>query len=327
MKIKNLLLTFIVSFFFIIPINIFAYSNYVYVSGETIGIEVNSSGVLIVGFYKIDDKYIAKDAGFEVGDIITSINDTNVSTIDEMISVIDKSSSSTIVVNVLRNEQFKIIKLELKYDGDNILKTGLYVKDKITGIGTLTYVDPDTKKFGALGHEILESTTASKFEIKDGKIFDANVTNITKSRSGKAGEKNANYDRSAVSGEVTKNEITGIFGTYNKDISDKELLEVGKVEDIQVGEAVIRTVINASSVQEFKIKILSLNINSDTKNILFEVTDPRLLEETGGIVQGMSGSPIIQNNKVIGAVNYVIVNDTTKGYGVFITNMLEIGDQ
>ena len=203
----------------------------------------------------------------------------------------------------------------------------MYVKDQINGIGTLTYIDPATKRFGALGHEIIETTTAQKFEIKDGKIFDATVSNIEKSIDGRAGEKNATYDKTTTVGEIDNNDITGIYGNYQKEITNEEQIEVGKIDEVTKGKATIRTVINDNEVKDYEINIIGIDPTSKTKNILFEITDQNLINKTGGIVQGMSGSPIIQNNKIIGAVNYVIVNDTKKGYGIFITKMLEEGDK
>ena len=199
--------------------------------------------------------------------------------------------------------------------------------DKINGIGTLTYIDPETKKFGALGHEIIETTTASKFEIKDGKIYEASVIDIVKSRSGKAGEKNAKYNSENIYGSISKNEISGIFGDYYKELDNSNTIKVAQIEEIKTGPAKIRTVVENNEVQEYPINIIGLDSDSKTKNILFEIVDSKLIDITGGIIQGMSGSPIIQNDKIIGAVNYVIVNDTTKGYGIFITTMLEEGDK
>ena len=326
MKIKNKLQIFLLALLLIFPLNTFAYSNYVISGGNTIGIEVNSKGVMVVGFYKLNDAYIAKDAGFEVGDVILKVNDKEVSDISSMVTLMG-NEEKTINFMVLRNGMKRKVNLKLVKDNDNVLKTGLYVKDKINGIGTLTYIDPKSRVFGALGHEILESNTISKFEIKDGKIYDAYVSGIVKSRNGKAGEKNAVYNKDDVYGVVEANEISGIFGKYSKDISNMDVIKVGKVDDITMGKAYIRTVIDNDKVEDFEINIINLDTNSKTKNILFEITDKRLLERTGGVVQGMSGSPIVQDNKIIGAVNYVIVNDTSKGYGIFITTMLGEGDK
>ena len=309
-------------FLLIIPINVFAYSKYVIPGGETIGIEVNSKGILIVDFYKVNNHFIAKEAGFEVGDRIIKVDSIEVNNINEMLDIIKETNKKNINFIVERNNTNLELKLPLTKE-NGIIKTGLYVKDKINGIGTITYIDPETKIYGSLGHEIVESKTLSRFEIKDGNIYEASVQSIIKSKRGVAGEKNAITNKNNLYGTVKENEITGIYGTYTKDIN-KDLIEIS--DTITTGEAYIKTVIKDDIVEDFKINILQIDKKSKTKNILFEIIDKKLLKETGGIIQGMSGSPIIQNNKLVGAVNYVIVNDTSKGYGIFITTMLEEGD-
>ena len=314
---------------FIIPINIYAYSKYVVPGGETIGIEVNSKGVLVVGFYEVDSRYIGKDAGFEIGDSITKINGTEVNSINEMVNVVNEEASSDnkLDVTIIRDDKSSNLSLNMICDSNDVCKTGLYVKDAITGIGTLTYIDPKTTIFGALGHEIVEKTTGEKFEIKDGKIFNATVTDNMRSENGSPGEKNATYNESITYGEINANEESGVFGKYTDEILEDEVLEVASKDEVKTGEAFIRTVVNGSEVKDYSINILNINKDSDIKNILFEITDQNLLNETGGVIQGMSGSPIIQNNKIIGAVTHVIVSDTKKGYGIFITTMLEEGDK
>ena len=314
---------------FIMPQSVSAYSKYIIPGGETIGIEVNSKGVLVVGFYEVDRKYIGKDAGFLIGDTITEINNTKVNNIDEMVKAVNEEADSNnqLDVTIIRNGKSSNLTLDMICDSDAVCKTGLYVKDEITGIGTLTYIDPKTTIFGALGHEITERTTGERFEIKDGKIFKATVTDNTKSENGSPGEKNATYDESVTYGKINSNEESGIFGKYSSELLDTEALEVGTKDDVKKGEAIIRTVINGNEIKEYKINILNINKDSDIKNILFEITDEELLKETGGVIQGMSGSPIIQNNKIIGAVTHVIVSDAKKGYGIFITTMLEEGDK
>ena len=314
---------------FIMPTNIYAYSKYVIPGGETIGIEVNSKGVLVVGFYEVDSKYIGKDAGFLVGDTITKINGTAVSDINEMVNVVNSEAEkdNQLDVTIIRDDKSSNLTLDMICDSDNVCKTGLYVKDEITGIGTLTYIDPKTTIFGALGHEITERTTGEKFEIKDGKIFKATVTDNTKSENGSPGEKNAIYDEGVTYGSISSNEESGIFGEYTDELLETNALEVGTKDDAKEGEATIRTVINGNEVKEYTINILNVNKDSSIKNILFEITDEELLNETGGVIQGMSGSPIIQNEKLVGAVTHVIVNDAKKGYGIFITTMLEEGDK
>ena len=313
---------------FILPANVFAYSKYIIPGGETIGIEVNSNGVYVVGFYDVNGENIGKDAGFKVGDKIIAINNEKITSISSMIDKINQEAgSTTLEVTVEREDKTSDLALKMKCDSENVCKTGLYVKDEITGIGTLTYIDPNTKIFGALGHEIMEKTTGEKFEIKDGKIFKADVTNTTRSSNGSPGEKNATYDKNVVFGKITANEEVGIFGKYQDTFASTNTLEVAEEKEVTTGEATIRTVLKDNEVKEYAINIIRIDKNSDTKNILFEITDQTLLQETGGVIQGMSGSPIIQNNKIIGAVTHVIVNDTKKGYGIFITTMLDEGDK
>ena len=309
---------------FIFPINVFAYSNKLIVGGETIGIEVHSNGVYVVGFYPVNGKNIGEDSGFMIGDIIKKINGVDISSINSLNSILDKDSLYKF--NVIRNNENITIPIKLELE-NSILKTGLYVKDTINGIGTLSYIDPETKVFGSLGHEIIESKSYSKFEISDGSIYSSTVKDIKKSSNGNTGEKKANIDKSDEIGNVISNELNGIYGKYLNDYSNRELLEVGDISSIKKGNALIRTVISNDKINDYTINIINIDENNSTKNILFEITDKKLLEKTGGIVQGMSGSPIIQNNKIIGVVNYVIVDNTKRGYGIFITKMLEEGDK
>ena len=253
MNIKNKLQVLVLSFLLLLPVNTLAYSNYVITGGETIGIEVNSLGIMVVGFYDVNNKSIAKDAGFMIGDRILEVNGNEVSNINEMINNVGEETDFTVV----RDSKIKHIKLKSDRDASGILKTGLYVKDRISGIGTLTYIDPESKVFGALGHEILETTTITKFEIKDGKIYDATVNEIVKSRNGRAGEKSARYDRNNLEGTVNKNEISGIYGIYQEDFTDREKMKVGKVSEIKLGEALIRTVVHDNEIEDFEINILN----------------------------------------------------------------------
>ena len=275
---------------------------------------MNSNGVYVVGFYDVNGENIGKDAGFKVGDKIIAINNEKITSISSMIDKINQEAgSTTLEVTVEREDKTSDLALKMKCDSENVCKTGLYVKDEITGIGTLTYIDPNTKIFGALGHEIMEKTTGEKFEIKDGKIFKADVTNTTRSSNGSPGEKNATYDKNVVFGKITANEEVGIFGKYQDTFASTNTLEVAEEKEVTTGEATIRTVLKDNEVKEYAINIIRIDKNSDTKNILFEISDQTLLQETGGVIQGMSGSPIIQNNKIIGAVTHVIVNDTKIG--------------
>lgn len=308
----------------LIPFNTFAYSDYIYASGSNIGIELKSKGISVVGLYKVGETYPGKDAGIEQGDIITSINDKEVSSIEEMLNSLKNYQDNTIKIGYIRNDIANYTNLKLVKD-NNTYKTGLYVKDSITGIGTLTYIDPNTQIFGALGHEIMDSS-GIKLDISDGDIYESVVTGVDKSEEGSPGEKNARYNSHAIIGKVKENTIHGVFGKYNKDMAGDNLYKVANPNEIKKGPAKILTVLQDNKVEEYSINILKINKQGSTKNILFEITDEELLNRTGGIIQGMSGSPIIQGDNIIGAVTHVIVDQPKRGYGIFITNMLEEGE-
>lgn len=323
-KLKKTLTCFLLSLF-IIPSSALAYSDYIIAGGENIGIELNSKGVIIVGTYKIGNNDPSAVAKLQIGDRLVSIENENVNNIQEMVEKINNYNEyDTIEVGYIRGKSLKKTKLTLYKDDNNVIKTGLYVKDSITGVGTLSFIDPETKLFGALGHEIIEKNSGQILEVKDGKIFETDVTSIQKSENGNPGEKNARFYTDKVNGDIFENTKQGIFGNYLSTIPDKKLYKVAKVNDIKKGEAKILTVLNDSNIKEYSINILRIsNDDQKTKNLMFEITDKELLEKTGGIIQGMSGSPIIQGDYIIGAVTHVVVDDPTKGYGIFITNMLE----
>lgn len=321
-KIKSFIAILLIATF-IMPQPLLAYSKYIIAGGENIGLQVNNNGVIIAGFYKVSDNYPGYDASLKQGDIIVEVDNKKVNTIDEFVGLIENSNQKNLKIGYLRNNTKHTTNLNLFLE-DGVIKTGLYVKDKITGIGTLTFIDPNTKLYGALGHEIIEKSTGVMVEVKDGKIYSSKVTSVDKSVRGNPGCKNASIEPNDVYGNILENTKTGVFGKYLKDINNTTLYEVGKYEDIKKGTAKIITVLNGNEKKEYDINILNVNNNiNDNKNILFEVTDNNLIEKTGGIVQGMSGSPIIQDNKIIGAVTNVVVNNPKKGYGVLITSMLE----
>ena len=313
---------------FIIPSSVLAYSDRVIVGGENIGITLNSKGVLIVGVYNVNNTSPASDAGLKSGDIITTIDKEKINNIEDMASKINNSKSEDILVGYLRGSKKEETHLKLYKDENNVYKTGLYVKDSVTGIGTLTYIDPESKIFGALGHEILEQTTGKILEIKDGKIFDSTVTGIVPSSDGNPGEKQAKYDASKVVGDAYSNTTQGVFGTYTSELPKKDTYKVARPSDIKTGKAYILTVLNGAEIKKYEVNITSINKdNAKTKNFVFEIIDKELLDKTNGIIQGMSGSPIIQDDYIIGAVTHVVVDNPHKGYGIFITNMLEEGEK
>lgn len=319
MFLKKIFLTFLS--LFIMPISILAYSDYIMAGGENVGITINSKGVMVVGLYEVNGKYIASESGIKIGDMITKVNNQKVSSINDMTKIISNAENS-VQIEYIRGNETNTTNLNIIKE-NNIAKTGLYVKDSIKGIGTLTFIDPNTKLFGALGHEITEKTTGQILEVKDGKIYDSTVTDIEPSRNGVPGEKNAIFSQTE-KGTILENTDKGIFGTYEESLPEKKLYKVATASNVQKGSAKILTVLSDKDIKEYDINILKVSNESEkTKNLLFEITDKELINITGGIIQGMSGSPIIQNDYIIGAVTHVVVDNPTKGYGIFITNMLE----
>lgn len=308
---------------FMFPFEVLAYSKYIIPGGNTLGIEINSDGIMVIGFYEINGKL--NKSNLKVGDYIKKVNDKDVSSILELTNEIENNDKDSITITYKRDDKLLTTKLNLIYE-NNIYKTGLYVKDKITGIGTLSYIDPETHIYGALGHEIVESSHNKIVEIKTGNIFKNTITSITKSISGHPGSKNAKFYKNMTYGTITKNTNKGIYGIYNDPLPSTKALPVASKDEIVVGKASILTVLENEEIKSYDIEITSINETSKTKNISFIITDNELLKKTGGVVQGMSGSPIIQNDKIIGAVTHVVVDEPKSGYGIFITSMLKEGE-
>lgn len=302
-----------------IPINALAYSDYIYASGKSVGINIKLKGIMVVGLYEVNGVSPGVIAKINLGDRIIKVNNNDVNSIKEMTDAISNSNNKdSVEITYLRNN--KEYKTNLKLINDNgIYKTGLYVKDTISGVGTLTYIDPGTMMYGALGHEIIDRNTKTMVDIDDGKIFKSSVTGITKSTNGNPGSKNALYYSDVVYGNINKNTHSGIFGNFS---ANTDNLKLYKVSNPVLGDAKILTVIDNDTIKEYSINITKINEFKETKNILFDITDTELLNKTGGIVQGMSGSPIIQGDNIVGSVTHVVVDNPEKGYGIYITNML-----
>ena len=324
---KKVLFTFFVIFLF--PLGVFAYSKYIIPGGESIGIKINTEGLVVVGFYKVEDEYIAKN-NFKIGDKIINVNGKNVNTIDELTDAVSKSEMSSLNVKVTLKRNDREVDTYLKLIvKDGIYKTGLYVKDSLIGLGTLSYIDPVSKIYGALGHEITMNETGNKVDVRDGNILYSKVIGIDKSRNGRVGSKNANiiFDRKI--GTIQKNTNKGIYGIYIDNLPNKETYQVADFSNIKKGDAYILTVTKDNKIEKYSINILDkYSSKKDTqKAFSFEITDKNLLNKTGGIVQGMSGSPIIQDDKIIGAVTNVLVDNVTLGYGISIITMLSEGEK
>lgn len=304
------------------PIIVFAYSNKIIPGGETIGIEINNDGLIVIGLYKINDKYI--NNYFKIGDKIKKINGEDVYSVDDLISNIGDDIDNVEVLYERNNKEY-IDKLELVKVND-VYKTGLYIKNNTLGIGTLTYIDTESNIYGALGHVINESRSGVSIDVKSGFSYDANITSFSKSRDGNPGSKNADIDKSNIFGSILSNSDYGIYGFVINGI-DKDSMDIASLNEVKKGDAYILTS-NLNNVNEYyKINILKIDFDNKDKSLYFDVVDDKLLDMSGGIVQGMSGSPIIQDNKIIGCVTRVIVNDVSKGYGISIVTMLEEGDK
>lgn len=309
-----------------IPNIVLAYSNQIIVGGQNIGINIQSAGVLVVGFYKVNGNDVKSNPAIQIGDYITKVGTTEVSTINELTNAIETNMHDNEVELTFNREGKEQTATLSLVEQDKVFKTGLYVKDSITGIGTLTYIDPESKIFGSLGHEIIEANSNKRIEVKTGSIFNSVITGINKSSDGNPGEKKASFKTNEVYGTISKNTQYGLFGDYKATLPDNKRMEVAKPEEVKVGKATILTVLEGSEIKEYEINITKINEYNKIKNISFEITDKELLDKTGGVVQGMSGSPIVQEGKIIGAVTHVIVDNVRTGYGIFITTMLEEGE-
>ncbi|EIJ78806.1 stage IV sporulation protein B [Bacillus methanolicus PB1] len=303
--------------------------------GQSIGIKLNTVGVLVVGHHQIDTEEgkvsPGEIAGIKVGDIITEIDGKRIEKMADVAPLVQKTGNEGKPLDIVINRENQIIKTKLKPMKDKKEKTyklGLYIRDSAAGIGTMTFYQPESKKYGALGHVISDMDTKKPIVVEDGQIVRSTVTSIEKGSNGDPGEKLARFstDREVI-GNISRNSPFGIFGKLNKELKNGVLdkpLPIALSHQVKEGPAQILTVVNDDEVNLFDIEIVSTIPQKfpATKGMVIKVTDPKLLEKTGGIVQGMSGSPIIQNGKLVGAVTHVFVNDPTSGYGVHIEWML-----
>ncbi|MFT8391261.1 MAG: SpoIVB peptidase [Sporolactobacillus sp.] len=306
--------------------------------GQSIGVKVNTKGVLVVGYHLIDgvrgQASPGESAGIRVGDVITKINGHQIRTITDVRDVIRSLSVAhqPLKLAVLRQKTLMVKRLDPVQDrGDHRFQLGLYIRDSASGIGTMTFFDPESHRYGALGHVISDHDTGQPILVDNGRIVQSSVQAIDKGEEGKPGEKIAFFPDNATSiGTVEKNTPFGIYGHMRGNHSMRSLqsaraLPIALSSEVKEGPAEIRTVVNGDRVQTFHVRILN-SISQRypaTKGLVIKITDPKLLRTTGGIIQGMSGSPIIQNGKLVGAVTHVFVNDPTCGYGVHIEWMLD----
>ena len=305
---------------------------YVAVSGKPFGIKMFCDGVMIVGFSDIltDTGYRnpAKLAGLKAGDIIVSINGKSARTNEDVEKIIEKADGEKIEVSYIRDEQENTAWLKpVKDKTTGNWRTGMWVRDSGAGIGTMTFYDLNTGYFSGLGHGIKDADTHQELRLLSGEIVPVKITGIVKSKNGTAGQLKGSFMTTIASGKILHNGATGVYGkayTMEKD----NLMEVANPGEIKTGKATMITTISGTQPQEYEIEIEKVNLTSTdrNKNMVIRITDSRLLTLTGGIVAGFSGSPIIQDGKLVGAVTHVFVNQVDKGYGIFATNMLTTMD-
>ncbi|WP_296878804.1 SpoIVB peptidase S55 domain-containing protein [Thomasclavelia sp.] len=329
MLFKKLILSFILILTIINPVAAYAIS--LIPGGDSIGIELDYQGVIITGGYDItidNQKYNPLTSDFEAGDLIIAIDNQKVTSIEELSTVIKNNPEDTVYdLTVKRDKQQLHQDLKVSYENQQF-STGLYVKDSISGIGTLTFYNPETKTFGALGHAMSDSKLESETLLQNGSIYESEVTSIKKATNQASGNKIADISNVEI-GSINSHSQFGIYGTYNYDISNREMMETASMDEIKLGEAYFMTVLNGSEIVKCTIEITKLNSQDEIKEkgIEFKVTDNSVIEKANGIVQGMSGSPIIQNDKIIGCVTHVSGNNPITGYGLYIDWMLEMDKQ
>lgn len=303
--------------------------------GIPIGIYVETNGVMVVdiGDITLEDGTIKCPASEIIwpGDYVISVDGVSVATkaqLVEQVNLCGNKNNDYIIIGLIRNGEEIEVKLQPVKDGDGIYKIGIWVRDDCQGLGTLTYID-ENNNFGALGHGISDVDTGKLVSINEGKLYCAKIWSLVKGKVGTPGEVvgSINYNDNYYLGKIEENTEIGIYGTCDENLYnyiDSYALPVAFKQEVKEGVAYVRSFVDGT-IRDYEIMITDTDIaNSNlNKGISFTVTDKELLEITGGIIQGMSGSPIIQDDKLIGAVTHVLVNDPTKGYGIFIENMLE----
>ncbi len=301
--------------------------------GHSIGVLLQSKGIMVVGFAPVTDDsgekiYPARDNGVQIGDLILEVNGQNVKSETDLAQIVDDCKNKTMQLRIKRKEKYLTVPVTAQLCPETQrYRIGLYVRDGVVGVGTLTFWDPDTNKYAALGHIILDADTKQGIDVLRGKIVSASIQTIKAGKPGKPGEKIGVFDNSGkIEGTIEKNGSFGIYGETEAEV-DNQLsnytVEVGYAHQVKEGKAEIYTVINGTDIEKFEIEIEKVYPERrNGKGMVIKVTDPRLLSLTGGIIQGMSGSPIIQDSKIIGAVTHVFLNDPQHGYGIFMDQIL-----
>lgn len=301
--------------------------------GTPFGIKMFTNGVVIVGTADIQtangNVNPANISGLRVGDVITAIDGKKVTTNAEVGDIVSGGSGESVKMTVKREEQtFNVNVQPVKSETDGTYKAGLWVRDSTAGIGTLTFYNPSTKSYGGLGHGVCDSDTNEIMPLLNGEIVPVTISGVAKGQKGSPGELKGYFSTDTAMGTLDLNVAQGVYGLLNS-TPKGQALEVSMKQDVKAGAAQIMTTIDGNGPQYFNVEIEKIDYrdNVQSKNMVLHITDEKLLEATGGIVQGMSGSPILQNGKIIGAVTHVFVNDPTRGYGIFAENMLEVSQR
>ena len=287
--------------------------------GQVIGLELSAGTVTVAAF---DDSFTcAREAGLQIGDTLLSIDDTLIRSASDVRRALSHSDG-TVELTVSRGGREQQLRMapEITASGPRL---GIYLKQGITGIGTVTFYDPATGQFGTLGHGVNDSK-GKLLPMTQGNAYAATVISVQKGKPGSPGQLKGTLTDNRLLGPLSGNTDRGVFGTASGSWTG-EAIPAATAEEVRIGSAVIRSTVKEGSPREYSVEILKIypKNRDNSRNLLIRVTDPALLEATGGIVQGMSGSPIIQDGKLVGAVTHVLVNDPTRGYGIFIENMLD----
>ena len=290
--------------------------------GKAVGIKLFAAGVLVVGL--ADGDTPARTCGLRQGDIITAMDGTAIDSTEQVQSLLAEAAGQETTLTVRRGSSTLALSACARPSAGGAWQLGAWIRDSMAGIGTLTYYDPATGQYGALGHGITDVDTAQLMPLASGSIMETTVKAVKKGRKGDPGELKGDFTVQRDVGTVTVNSNEGIFGTVeDAGFISGEAVSVAEPEEVHAGEASILCTISGSDTRAYEVEILRVNPRSrDGRDLLLRVTDPELLETTGGIVQGMSGSPILQDGRLVGAVTHVLVANPAEGYGIFLENML-----
>ncbi len=301
--------------------------------GRAVGVKLFSDGVMVVGFSQVPaaqgESIPAKECGLREGDVITHINAAEVDTIEAVQAQLAQIGGECMSIRALREgKQIQLTAQAVKCSTDGNYKLGAWLRDSMAGIGTVTYYDPATGAFGALGHGINDVDTAQLMPMESGGVLKATVSDVKKGRRGEPGELHGDLTMDKDIGELERNTSYGIFGTLTGDaLTDAKPVEVASREQIHTGPALIYANVAGDEVRQYEVEITKLFPKAeDGRDMMVKVTDPALIAATGGIVQGMSGSPILQDGRIVGAVTHVLIGDSTQGYGISMENMLLAGE-